>query len=70
MIDDFTIEQCMKDREILLLKIKNLEHGVIQAEEMIRESRMNIRALTFLRRKIAESNQDLECLSLILQNFS
>ena len=70
MIDDFTIEQCKKDREILLLKIKNLEHGVIQAEEMIRESRMNIRALTFLRRKIAESNQDLECLSLILQNFS
>ena len=70
MIDDFTIEQCKKDREILLLKIKNLEHGVNQAEEMIRESRMNIQALTFLRRKIAESNQDLECLSLILQNFS
>ena len=65
MIDDFTLEQCKKDREILQLKIKNLEHGINEAEKMIAESQMNDESLTFLRRKIAESNQDLAVLSLI-----
>ena len=65
MIDDFTLEQCKKDREILQLKIKNLEHGINEAEKMITESKMNNEALTFLRRKVAESNQELAALYLI-----
>ena len=66
MIDDFTLAQCRKDREVLQLKIKNLEHGINEAEKMISESNINDEALTFLRRKVAESNQDLEILYLIL----
>ncbi len=66
MIDDFTLKQCKKDREILQLKIKNLEHGINEAEKMIAESRMNDEALIFLRKKVAESNQDLAILYLIL----
>ena len=65
MIDDFTLDQCRKDKEILQLKIKNLEHGINEAEKLIAESDMNDDALTFLRRKVAESNQDLEILYLI-----
>ena len=65
MIDDFTLEQCKKDREILQLKIKNLKHGINEADKMITESKMNNEALTFLRRKVAESNQDLAALYLI-----
>jgi len=65
MIDDFTLAQCRKDREVLQLKIKNLEHGINEAEKMIAESSMNDEALTFLRRKVAESNQDLAILYLI-----
>ncbi len=65
MIDEFTLEQCKKDNDILLLKIKNLEHAIKEAEKMINESRMNDKSLTFLRRKIAESNQDLEVLYLL-----
>jgi len=65
MIDDFTLEQCKKDREILQIKIENLEHGINEAEKMIAESQMNDEALTFLRRKVAESNQDLAALYLI-----
>ena len=65
MIDDFTVEQCKKDKEILQLKIRNLEHGIREAEKMISESKMNDEALTFLRRKVAESTQDLAVLYLI-----
>ena len=65
MIDDFTLAQCRKDREVLQLKIKNLEHGINEAEIMIAESNMNDEALTFLRRQVAESNQDLAILYLI-----
>ena len=65
MIDDFTVEQCKKDKEILQLKIRNLEHGISEAEKMISESKMNDEALTFLRRKVAESNQDLAVLYLL-----
>ncbi len=66
MIDNFTLNQCIKDREILQLKIKNLEHGIIEAEKMISESHMNDEALTYLRRKVAESTQDLAILYLIV----
>ncbi len=65
MIDDFTLDQCKKNREILQLKINNLEHGINEAEKMIAESGMSSEALTFLRRKVAESNQDLAILYLI-----
>ena len=65
MIDDFTLEQCRKDKDILQLKIENLEHGINEAEKMIAESHMNDDTLTFLRKKVAESNQDLEILYLI-----
>ena len=39
---------------------------VLIAEKMIAESHMSDDALTFLRKKVAESNQDLEILYLIL----
>ena len=39
MIDDFTLAQCRKDREVLQLKIKNLEHGINEAEKMRSEER-------------------------------
>ena len=65
MIDDFTLDQCKKDKEILQLKIRNLEHGINEAEKMIAESQMNEESLTFLRRKVAEFNQDLAALYLI-----
>ena len=65
MIDDFTLEQCKRDKEILQLKIKNLEHGINEAEKIIAESQIDNEALTFLRRKIAKSNQQLAALYLI-----
>tara|TARA_Y100001968_G_C18744290_1_gene430409 strand:+ start:134 stop:334 length:201 start_codon:yes stop_codon:yes gene_type:complete len=65
MIDDFTLAQCRNDKEILQLKIKNLEHGIDEAEKMIAESNLDDDAITFLRRKVAESNQDLAILYLI-----
>ena len=67
MIDDFTLEQCKKDKKILQLKIENLEHGINEAEKMISESKINEEALTFLRRKVAESHQELGVLYLIAQ---
>ena len=65
MIDDFTLDQCKRDREVLQLKIKNLEHGINEAEKLIAESEMNEEALIYLRKKVAESNQDLAALYLI-----
>ncbi len=65
MIDEFTLQQCKKDKEILQLKIKNLQHGINEAEKMIAQSQINEETLIFLRRKVAESNQDLAVLYLI-----
>ena len=65
MIDAYTLEQCRKDEEVLQIKIKNLEHAIQQSEAMIAESNMDGNALTFLRRKVAESMQDLEVLYLL-----
>ena len=65
MIDAYTLEQCRKDEEVLQLKIKNLEHAIQQSEAMIAESNMDGDALTFLRRKVAVSMQDLEVLYLL-----
>ena len=65
MIDDFTLEECKNDKEILHLKIKNLEHGIREAEIMIAESKIDSESLTFLRKKVALSLQDLAVLYLI-----
>ena len=65
MIDAYTLEQCRKDEEVLQIKITNLEHAIQQSEAMITESNMDGDALTFLRRKVAESMQDLEVLYLL-----
>lgn len=65
MIDAYTLDQCRKDEEVLQIKIKNLEHAIQQSEAMIAESNMDGDALTFLRRKVAESMQDLEVLYLL-----
>ena len=47
------------------MKIRSLEHGINEAEQMIAESNMSNEALTFLRKKVAVSTQDLEILYLI-----
>ena len=65
MIDPYTLEQCKKNNEIRQLKIKNLEHAIEQSELMISESQMDGDALIFLRRKVADSKQDLEVLYLM-----
>ena len=65
MIDAYTFEQCKKDKEIRQLKIKSLEHAIQQSEAIINESQMDGDALTFLRRKVADSIQELEVLYLL-----
>ncbi len=65
MIDDATLQQCKLDKNIRQLKIKSLEHAISQSEAIISESQMDEHALTFLRRKIAYSRQDLEVLYLM-----
>ena len=68
MIDIYTLEQCKKDKGIRQLKINNLEHAIQQSEAIIVESQMDGDSLTFLRRKVAESMQDLEVLYLMNEN--
>ncbi len=65
MMDSYTIAQCKNNKEIRRLKIKNLEHAIQQSESMITESQMDGDALIFLRKKVADSRQDLELLYLI-----
>ena len=65
MIDKFTFEQCKINKDILQLKINNLEYGIKQAEDLIAGSQMSKEALIFLRKKVAESNQDLAVLYLL-----
>jgi len=67
MIDAYTLEQCKKDQEVLQLKITNVEHAIKQSEAMIVESEIDDATLTFLKRKIADSIQDLEVLYLLKQ---
>ncbi len=59
------INICKSNKEIRDLKIKNIEYAILQTEEMIKESKMKKSELTFLRRKLASSIQDLETLYLI-----
>ena len=65
MIDAYTLQQWKSDKETLQLKITNLEHAIKQSEAMIVESEIDDETLVFLRRKIANSLQDLEVLYLL-----
>ena len=65
MLDLNTINICKSNPEIRDLKIKNIEHAINQAEEMIKESNMDENELIFLKKKISDSRQDLEVLYLM-----
>ena len=65
MLDSHTIKLCKDNPEIRDIKIKNIEHAIVQAEIMIKESKMTQEELVFLKRKIANSRQDLEILYLM-----
>ncbi len=65
MLDSQTIKICKENSSIRDLKIKNIEHAIDQAEIMIKESKMSQEELSFLKRKISDSRQDLEILYLM-----
>ncbi len=65
-MDNNIYYQCRNDREIRQLKIKSLEYAIQSLEVIIAESHMDSEELVFLRRKVAESRQDLEILYLLL----
>ena len=65
MLDSQTIKTCKDNPTIRDLKIKNIEHAIDQAEMMIKESKMSQEELSFLKRKISDSRQDLEILYLM-----
>ena len=65
MLDSNIKKLCKEDPEIRDLKIKNIEHAIKQAEIMIKESKLSQDELSFLKRKIASSRQDLEILYLM-----
>ncbi len=65
MIDPYTLEQCKNHKDLRQIKIKNLEHAIEQSEAIISESKINSDSLSFLRRKVADSRQDLEVLYLM-----
>ena len=65
MLDKETINLCKRDPKIRDLKINNIEHAIDQAEQMIRESKMNQEELIFLKKKISNSLQELEILYLM-----
>ena len=60
-----TIKECKDNPSIRDLKIRNLEHAIKQIEIIIKESKMNQKELSFLKRKIANSMQELEILYLM-----
>ena len=65
MINSHTIKTCKENPIIRDIKIKNIEHAIDQSEMMIKESKMSQEELSFLKRKIADSRQDLEILYLM-----
>ena len=65
MLDPHTIKNCKENPTIRDIKIKNIEHAIDQAEIMIKESKMSQEELSFLKRKISDSRQDLEILYLM-----
>ena len=65
MLDKETLNFCKRDPQLRDLKIKNIEHAIDQAEQMIRESKMSQEELIFLKKKISNSLQELEILYLM-----
>ena len=65
MLDSHTIKTCKDNPDIRNIKIKNIEHAIYQAEMMIKESKISQEELSFLKRKISDSRQDLEILYLM-----
>ena len=65
MLDSHIIKTCKENPEIRDIKIKNIEHAINQAEMIIKESKMSQEELSFLKRKISDSRQDLEILYLM-----
>ena len=65
MLDKKTKKECEDNPLIRELKIKNIEHAIEQAENIIKESKMDPAELSFLKRKISDSRQDLEILYLM-----
>ena len=65
MLDANTKKACKNDPKIREIKIRNIEHAIVQAEMMIKESKMSQKELIFLKRKISDSRQDLEILYLM-----
>ena len=65
MLDSQTIKTCKENPTIRDIKIKNIEYAIEQSEIMIKESKMNPEELSFLKRKISDSRQDLEILYLM-----
>ena len=65
MLDSHTFKICKENAEIREIKIKNIEHAINQSEMMIKESKMSQEELSFLKRKISDSIQDLEILYLM-----
>ena len=65
MLDKETLNLCKRDPQLRDLKIKNIEHAIEQAEQMIRESKMSQEELIFLKKKISNSLQELEILYLM-----
>ncbi len=65
MLDAHTIKTCKENPTIRDIKIKNIEHAIDQAEMMIKESKMSQEELSYLKRKISDSRQDLEILYLM-----
>ena len=65
MLDLHTIKTCKENPSIRDIKIKNIEHAIDQAQMMIKESKMSQEELSFLKRKISDSRQDLEILYLM-----
>ena len=65
MLDSQTIKTCRDNPEVRDIKIKNIEHAINQVEMIIKESKMSPEELSFLKRKISDSRQDLEILYLM-----
>ena len=65
MLDSQTFKSCKENAEIREIKIKNIEHAINQSEMMIKESKMSQEELSFMKRKISDSRQELEILYLM-----
>ena len=65
MLDSHTFKTSNENAEVREIKIKNIEHAINQAEMMIKESKMSQEELSFMKRKISDSRQELEILYLM-----